>query len=243
MHEWMQAVRTSRMCVSDHAAAGMSEETRRDSAESDLENARAKRSDPEKELAQIEKELEEVQSEHRQLEAEKDSAEKQLKELMARFKLRKALLHWRHRKLTLSFRSLVTMVFRTRVEEAKRLKEGSERRIFMMDAEMQKAVVDRQKAEAAKRKSDEMLTKELTLKKDGEMELRDAQRQLAADQERAEAAARRVAALQAQGAVASLGVREKDDVLRLMEEMHALSAQTDQLTLSLKRRVGGSKDP
>ena len=156
---------------------------------------------------------------------------------------RKALLHWRHRKLTLSFRSLVTMVFRTRVEEAKRRKEGSERRIFRMDAEMQKAVVDRQKAEAAKRKSDEMLTKELTLKKDGEMELRDAQRQLAADQERAEAAARRVAALQAQGAVASLGVREKDDVLRLMEEMHALSAQTDQLTLSLKRRVGGSKDP
>ena len=52
-----------------------------------------------------------------------------------------------------------------------------------------------------------------------------------------------MAALQAQGAVASLGVREKDDVLRLMEEMHALSAQTDQLTLSLKRRVGGSKDP
>ena len=76
---------------------------------------------------------------------------------------------------------------------------------------MQKAVVDRQKAEAAKRKSDEMLTKELTLKKDGEMELRDAQRQLAADQERAEAAARRVAALQAQGAVASLGVRETLD--------------------------------
>jgi hypothetical protein len=240
MHEWMQAVRTSRMCVSDHAAAGMLEEARRDSAEADLENARAKRSDPEKELAQIEKELEEVQAEHRQLEAEKDSAEKQLKELMARFKLRKALLHWRHRKLTLSFRSLVTMVFRTRVEEAKRLKEGSERRIFMMDAEMQKAVVDRQKAEAAKRKSDEMLTKELTLKKDGEMELRDAQRQLAADQERAEAAARRVAALQAQGAGATLGVREKDDVLRLMEEMHDLSAQTDKLTLSLKRRVGNS---
>ena len=53
------------------------------------------------------------QAEHRQLEVEKESAEKQLKELMARFKLRKALLHWRHRKLTLSFRSLVTMVFRT----------------------------------------------------------------------------------------------------------------------------------
>lgn len=42
----------------------------------------------------------------------------------ARFKLRKALLHWRHRKLTLSFRSLVTMVFRTRIEEAKRCAVG-----------------------------------------------------------------------------------------------------------------------
>ena len=33
----------------------------------------------------------------------------------------------------------------------------------MMGAEMQKAVADRQRAEAAKRKSDEMLTKELVL--------------------------------------------------------------------------------
>ena len=81
----------------------------------------------------------------------------------------------------------------------------------MMGAEMQKAVADRQRAEAAKRKSDEMLTKELVrtetpsscsldpidcrtshilsqaLKKDGETELRDAQRQLAADTERSEA--------------------------------------------------------
>ena len=30
------------------------------------------------------------------MEVEKDKAEKELKELMARFKLRKALLHWRH---------------------------------------------------------------------------------------------------------------------------------------------------
>ena len=58
------------------------------------------------------------------LQVEKESAEKQLKELMARFKLRKALLHWRHRKLTLSFRSLVTMVFRTRIEEARRPKRN-----------------------------------------------------------------------------------------------------------------------
>ena len=34
---------------------------------------------------------------------------------LLRIRSRKALLHWRHRKLTLSFRSLVTMVFRTRI--------------------------------------------------------------------------------------------------------------------------------
>ena len=87
------------------------------------------------------------------MEVEKDKAEKELKELMARFKLRKArpctatphtmtrttplaspppltllatlpppspplpppllqaLLHWRHRKLTLSFRTLIRTVF------------------------------------------------------------------------------------------------------------------------------------
>ena len=236
MHEWMQAVRTSRMCVSDPTAAGMLEDARRSSAETELDSARDKKSDPEAELSRIEEELEAVQGEHRQLEAEKDSAEKQLKELMARFKLRKALLHWRHRKLTLSFRSLVTMVFRTRIEEAKRLTEGSERRIFMMGAEMQKAVADRQRAEAAKRKSDEMLTKELALKKDCETELRDAQRQLAADTERSDVAVQRVAALQGEGAQGTLGVREKDDVLRLMEEVQQLTSETDQLTLLLKRR-------
>ena len=78
-------------------------------------------------------------------------AEKELKELMARFKLRKALLHWRHRQLTLSFRSLVTMVFRTRIEEAKRLKDGSDRRISSMEGEMARATADRQRAEMAKR--------------------------------------------------------------------------------------------
>ena len=64
---------------------------------------------------------------------------------------RKALLHWRHRKLTLSFRSLVTMVFRTRIEEAKRLKDSSDRRIQSMEAEMARATADRQRAEMAKR--------------------------------------------------------------------------------------------
>lgn len=33
-----------------------------------------------------------IQTEHRQLEAEKEKAEKELKELMARFKLRKVLV-------------------------------------------------------------------------------------------------------------------------------------------------------
>ena len=188
-------------------------------------------------MGRIEGELESVQAEHRQLEVEKEAAEKQLKELMARFKLRKALLHWRHRKLTLSFRSLVTMVFRGRIEEAKRLKDGSDRRIQSMEAEMSRSTADRQRAEMAKRKSDEMLTKELALKKEGDSELKDAQRQLASDTERSEAAQRRIAALQGEGARDSLGNREKDDLLSKLEELQQVTAETDQLTLQLKRRL------
>lgn len=78
MHEWMQAVRTSRMCVSDVEAANMLEEARQKSADDDLDSARDKRTDPESELARIEGELESVQAEHRQLEVEKESAEKQV---------------------------------------------------------------------------------------------------------------------------------------------------------------------
>ena len=275
---------------------------------------------------------------------------------MARFKLRKALLHWRHRKLTLSFRSLVTMVFRSRIEEAKRLKDGSDRRIQSMDAEMARASADRQRAEMAKRKSDEMLTKELALKKgapqipyasphmlaislkphqgavtqgtwrmpptarhaqsaacaqpgtrtqahamplrasargscalgqgplhgpaspspsgavlarhactlwrmvvaararfpptrrcycaesawacaEGENDLKDAQRQLASDTSRSEAAQRRVASLQAEGAKETLGNKEKDELLAKLEELQQITAETDMLSLQLKRRV------
>ena len=165
MHEWMQAVRTSRMCVADAQAASMIEDARRTSAEAELDSALEMRSNPEEELSQLNAELDAVQAEHRQLEVEKETAEKQLKELMARFKLRKALLHWRHRKLTLSFHSLVTMVFRTRIEEARRLKESSDKRMGTMESEMGRASADRQRAEAAKRKSDEMLTKELALRR------------------------------------------------------------------------------
>ena len=128
-------------------------------------------------------------------------------------------------------------MFRARIEEAKRLKDGSERRISSMDAEMQKAISGRQRAEAAKRKSDEMLTKELALKKDGETELRDAQRQLAADTERAEVALRKIHELQGRGAQQHLGAREKDEILNQMKEMQDLMHQTDQIPLQLKRRV------
>ena len=196
MHEWMQAVRTSRMCVSDASAANMLEEARRVSADADLDSARDRRTDPEAELSRIEGELESVQAEHRQLEVEKEAAEKQLKELMARFKLRKALLHWRHRKLTLSFRSLVTMVFRTRIEEAKRLKDGSDRRIQSMEAEMARATADRQRAEMAKRKSDEMLTKELSLKKEGESESREFEKLVTQEEAKAAAARELIGQLQ-----------------------------------------------
>ena len=178
-----------------------------------------------------------MQAEHRQLEVEKETAEKQLKELMARFKLRKALLHWRHRKLTLSFRSLVTMVFRTRIEEARRLKESSDKRMGTMESEMGRASADRQRAEAAKRKSDEMLTRELALKKEHEAELKDAQKQLQSDSERTSLAQKRVAQLQAEGGKEQIGAREKDELLAKLEELHAITAETDQLSLRLKRKV------
>ena len=237
MHEWMQAVRTSRMCVADAQAASMIEDARRTSAEAELDSALEMRSNPEEELSQLNAELDAVQAEHRQLEVEKETAEKQLKELMARFKLRKALLHWRHRKLTLSFRSLVTMVFRTRIEEARRLKESSDKRMGTMESEMGRASADRQRAEAAKRKSDEMLTRELALKKEHESELKDAQKQLQSDSERTELAQKRVAQLQAEGGKEQIGAREKDELLAKLEELHAITAETDQLSLRLKRKV------
>jgi len=236
MHEWMQAIRTSRMCIADPAAANMLEENRRVSADAELDSARDKRTDPEAELSRIESELESVQGEHRQLELEKESAEKQLKELMARFKLRKALLHWRHRKLTLSFRSLVSMVFRTRIEEARRLKETALRRVASMDAEIARATSERQRAEAAKRKSDEMLSKELQLRKEGEAELKEAQRALASDTERADAAKEQASRLKSAGAKTAFSEREKDEILARLEELQQVTAETDQLQLQLKRR-------
>ena len=67
MHEWVHAIRTSRLAVADPTAASMAEEeTRRASAEADLDAARNR--DAKAELAQIEQELEATQKEQAQLE-------------------------------------------------------------------------------------------------------------------------------------------------------------------------------
>lgn len=169
------------------------------------------------------------------MELEKEKAEKQLKELMARFKLRKALLHWRHRKLTLSFRSLVTMVFRHRIEQSRRRKETAAQCIDHMKGDIACATAARQKAEAAKRKSGEMLTRELALKKEGDGNLSEAQYALSGDAKRVAVAALQVAKLQSSGGHQPLGVREKDEVLQLMTQLQQLTADTDWLQLQLKQ--------
>lgn len=79
MLEWMQAVRTSRMCVTDAEAAKQTDDERAVAAKVELEGAREKRSMSEDALRSIERDLEAVQTEHRQLETEKEKAEKELK--------------------------------------------------------------------------------------------------------------------------------------------------------------------
>ena len=157
---------------------------------------------------------------------------------MARFKLRKALLHWRHRKLTLSFRSLVTMVFKQRIEAARALQKNAERLTGTMGAEMSKATKERKTAEMAKRKSDEIVNREMALKKECELEIKEAQRQMTSDTEREEAAKVKVDQLLAEGARESnLGNAAKDELLQKLEDLQQITAATDQLTLQLKRRV------
>jgi len=84
MLEWMQAVRTSRMCVTDADAAAMNEAQRQAAAEADVDSAVKRRADAESALANLEAELESVQQTHREVEAEKAKAERELKELMVR---------------------------------------------------------------------------------------------------------------------------------------------------------------
>ena len=127
------------------------------------------------------------------------------------------------------------MVFRSRIDDSRRLKEAAVRRIDLMQGEMSTSVAARAKAEAAKRKSDEVLARELALKKEGEHDIKEAQKLISADSGRAASATQKVAALQAEGSQASLGVREKDEVLELMTNLQQLSADTDLLHMQLKR--------
>lgn len=240
MLEWMQAVRTSRMCITDSDAISMSEVRRRDTAEAELTNAMSRRADADAELAAIEEEWQSVQSEHHKVEMEKEKAEKELKELMARFKLRKSLLHWRHRKLTLSFRALITIVFRERIDGAKSTKGKSDLQAAMMQDEMDITVAARQKAEAAKRKSEEMLAKELALKKEGELDARECEKTFAAESQRTYTVSQDESQLLSEGAGdCRADTKEKEEVLALALQLANLKAESELVQQQLKRRAPG----
>jgi len=238
MHEWMQAVRTSRMCITDPDAAMQNETQRRTSAETQLEGVLGKGSDADTALQSIEKELESVQSEHREVEVEKEKAEKELKELMARFKLLKALLHWRHRKLTLSFRTLIRTVFSERINASDGKKASADARIQVMQEELDKVVAAREKAEAAKRRSEEMLTKELALKKEGEAESREFEKLVAQEEEKTGTAKQEASSLASQDA--ALDSKEKEEILQLGAALHSLQSESEMLQQQLKRKVQSS---
>jgi len=238
MLEWMQAVRTSRMCITDSDAISMSEVRRREAAEEDVDKAMTRRADADNELASIEKELESVQLEHHKVELEKEKAEKELKELMARFKLRKSLLHWRHRKLTLSFRALITIVFRERIDAAKSKKGTAELQSAMMHDEMDVAVAARLKAEAAKRKSEEMLAKELALKKEGEADQRECEKVFGSESQKTYAVQEEEGRLLSEGAgECRTDSKEKDEVLALALQLANFKAESELVQQQLKRRA------
>uniref|UniRef100_A0A7S3ARV1 PH domain-containing protein n=1 Tax=Haptolina ericina TaxID=156174 RepID=A0A7S3ARV1_9EUKA len=235
MLEWMQAVRTSRMCITDAEAAKQSEGERQAAAQMELEGARERRSDTEDTLRKIDSSLETVQTEHRQLEAEKEKAEKELKELMARFKLRKALLHWRHRKLTLSFRSLISMVFKERIDRAVQIKSVADGKLARMQHEFDQVHVARRKAEAAKKKSDEMLQRELQLKKECEAQMKEAQKMLKLEEARSQEAAAQIGSLEGEGAAGiAVDTKEKEELLQLHTRMMELRAEAEEMQLTLK---------
>ena len=70
-----------------------------------------------------------------------------------------------------------------------------------------------------------------------EAELKDAQRNLESDTDRKATAESKVNGLAAEGGKESLGHREKDELLSKLEELQAITAETDQLSLQLKRRM------
>jgi hypothetical protein len=128
------------------------------------------------------------------------------------------------------------MVFRNRIEDARRKKESADRKVASMDVEISRASDDMKRAELAKHRSDEFLSKELGYKRDISTELKDVQRQMQSDTERAESARVRIGQLQAEGAREQIGDPQKDELLQKLEELQAITAETDQLTLQLRRR-------
>mmetsp|Transcript_37732 Transcript_37732/g.124510 ORF Transcript_37732/g.124510 Transcript_37732/m.124510 type:complete len:350 (-) Transcript_37732:30-1079(-) len=241
MVEWMQAVRTSRLCVTDAEAAAMSEAQRQQAAEADIDAAVHRRADAEAALATVDKELSEVQKTHREVEAEKERAEKELKELMARFKLRKSLLHWRHRKLTFSFRALVTIVFEGRIDKARGAKASADARMAAAQQELEAASAARQKAEVAKRKSEEMYVRELELKKQSEAEEREGDR-LAAHEADLRAEAEQEVGVLKQAGLGKLSLdRERQECLDLRMQLERCRAEGELLQTKLKRRVPTGK--
>jgi len=157
---------------------------------------------------------------------------------MARFKLRKSLLHWRHRKLTLSFRALITVVFRERIEQSRNVKAAAEKMAAMMAEDMDTAAASRQRAEAAKRKSEEMLAKELLMKKEGEVDARECEKLFAAESNKAYGVQQEEAKLLAEGpAQASADTKEKEEVLQLSLLLGNLKAESELLQQQLKRRA------
>merc|ERR1740130_74153 len=234
MLEWMQAVRTSRMCIVDAEAGGMPENVRREMAEQEVETAMQQKDEDQRTIGQ---ELDTVHNEHRQVEMEKERAEKELKELMARFKLRKSLLHWRHRKLTFSFRALITIVFRQRIEGARHIKDEADARMEVLSTELDATVSSRQKAEAAKKKSEEMLQKELQMKKEGEADSRDCERVYREEATKAQAAQDETSTLGGSAPNRTTDSKDKNEVLELNLLLEKLKGDAELMQHQIRRKT------
>ena len=237
MLEWMQAVRTTRLSVVDDSATNMSEAQRQASAQKLLDNAASSRAEAEREVSDIEKELESLDHEASQMEVEKDRSERELKDLMARFKLRKSLLHWRHRKLTLTFRAILSVVFRERVQDAERVLTSARTNQRLMDEEVAAVAKSLKKAENAKAKAEKLFSREIDLKKAGAADMKECEKLLSAESERIERAKREEARLCTQGARSIQLDNSKEEVLQIQLMLDRCKAETELLQQQLRRRA------
>ena len=87
---------------------------------------------------------------------------------------------------------------------------------------------------SAKRKSDEMLARELLLKKECEAHTRDAQKMLSAENERTKAALQKVAELEGGGGAPAPDSKEKEELLQLQALLHDMRAEAESIQLQLK---------